>query len=106
MAAALDAGAAIINDVSGLTFHPSSLALVASLLCPVVIMHMRGTPATMKSCAAYGDVAVEVVAELAARLEEAIAALTAEATPPDLRPGGVEKKAGEGTEPPSPPPQT
>jgi len=74
MAAALDAGAAIINDVSGLTFDPAARALVAARGCPVVIMHMRGTPATMKSCATYGDVAVEVVAELAARLEEAIAA--------------------------------
>ena len=74
MAAALDAGAAIINDVSGLTFDPAARTLVAARRCPVVIMHMRGTPGTMKSRATYGDVAVEVVAELAARLEEAIAA--------------------------------
>lgn len=74
MAAALDAGAAIINDVSGLAFDPAARALVAARGCPVVLMHMRGTPATMKSHATYGDVAREVVAELGERLAEAEAA--------------------------------
>jgi dihydropteroate synthase len=74
MAAALDAGAAIINDVSGLTHDPAALALIARRDCAVVLMHMRGTPATMKSCATYGDVAGEVLAELGARLAAAVAA--------------------------------
>jgi dihydropteroate synthase len=74
MRAALDAGAFIINDVSGLTHDPDALALVASRGCPVVLMHMRGTPDTMNAAAVYGDVVAEVRAELAARIDAALAA--------------------------------
>ncbi len=74
MAAALAAGAAIINDVSGLTHDPDALALIARRDCAVVMMHMRGTPATMKSLATYGDVTREVLAELGAHLQAAHAA--------------------------------
>ncbi len=74
MAAALDAGAAIVNDVSAGRHDPASLALLAARGCPVVLMHMRGTPATMNGLAQYGDVAAEVAAELAARLRAAEAA--------------------------------
>jgi len=74
MAAALDAGAAIVNDVSALSHDPAAAALVARRGCPVVLMHMRGTPATMMAHAAYGDVAAEVLAELAARIGAAEAA--------------------------------
>lgn len=68
MAAALDAGAAIVNDVSALSHDPAAAALAARRGCPVVLMHMRGTPATMMAHATYGDVAAEVLAELAARI--------------------------------------
>lgn len=71
MAAALDAGAAIVNDVSALTHDPAAAALVARRGCPVVLMHMRGTPATMNAEANYADVAAEVTAELAVRIEAA-----------------------------------
>jgi dihydropteroate synthase len=71
MAAALDAGAEIINDVSGATFDPATAELLARRGCPVVLMHMRGVPATMAQHAVYGDVAVEVVRELAARVAAA-----------------------------------
>ncbi len=74
MRAALDAGARIINDVSGLTHDPDAAALVASRGCPVVLMHMRGTPGTMNAAAVYGDVVAEVRAELTARIDAAIAA--------------------------------
>ena len=74
MAAALDAGAAIINDVSALSHDPAAAALVARRACPVVLMHMRGTPATMMAHATYGDVAAEVMAELGARVGTAEAA--------------------------------
>ena len=47
MAAALDAGAAIVNDVSALGYDPAAAPLVAARGCPVVLMHMRGTPADM-----------------------------------------------------------
>jgi dihydropteroate synthase len=74
MAAALDAGAAIVNDVSALSHDPAAAPLIASRNCPVVLMHMRGTPATMMAHAAYGDVVAEVLAELAARIDAAEAA--------------------------------
>lgn len=74
MQAALDAGAAIVNDVSALTHDPGSAAVVAAARCPVVLMHMRGTPDTMNTCAVYTDIAAEVRDELAARIAAAEAA--------------------------------
>lgn len=63
-AAALNAGAAIINDVSGLTIEPEMAELVASSGAPYVLTHRRGDARTMNSLAEYQDVAGEVVAEL------------------------------------------
>lgn len=74
MAAALAAGAAIINDISGLTHDPDAASVVAAHRCPVVLMHMRGTPQTMNARAVYRDVVQEVKAEIAARLDAAIRA--------------------------------
>lgn len=74
MAAALDAGARIVNDVSGLSHDPAAAAMCARRGCPVILMHMRGTPATMDAHARYRDVAVEVAGELAMRVQEAEAA--------------------------------
>lgn len=74
MAAALAAGAKIVNDISALTHDPAAPALVAERGCPVVLMHMRGTPATMQEMAGYGDVLAEVRSELAVRLAAAEAA--------------------------------
>lgn len=74
MVAALDAGAAIVNDVSGLTHDPAAAALLAGRGCPVLLMHMRGTPETMGSLAVYEDVAAEVARELAERVAAAVAA--------------------------------
>ena len=71
MAAALDAGAAIINDISALGHDPAAAALVSARGCPVVLMHMRGTPAGMHAEARYGDVALEVRRELADRIAAA-----------------------------------
>ena len=69
MAAALDAGAAGSCDsaVTSLTIA----ALVAARGCPVVLMHMRGDPATMNAHAVYTDVVREVIDELARRIEAA-----------------------------------
>lgn len=64
-AAALDAGAAIINDVSGLTIEPEMVELVAAKKVPYILTHRRGDARTMNSLAEYSDVAGEVVAELA-----------------------------------------
>jgi dihydropteroate synthase len=74
MRAALAAGARIINDVSALAHDPLAAAVVVEHACPVVLMHMRGTPQTMGSLAVYGDVVAEVRAELSQRIDAAIQA--------------------------------
>ena len=71
MRAALDAGAAVVNDISGLSRDPAAAPLVASRGCPVVLMHMRGEPATMNIHATYDDVAITVTRELAERVAAA-----------------------------------
>ncbi|MGE5743298.1 MAG: dihydropteroate synthase [Gemmatimonadota bacterium] len=73
-AAALDAGASVVNDVSGLAFDPALAGPVARAGAGLVLMHMRGTPETMDALARYEDVSVEVAGELreaAARAEAA-----------------------------------
>ncbi|MBB6226073.1 dihydropteroate synthase [Polymorphobacter multimanifer] len=74
MAAALDAGAGMINDVSALTHDPAAMALVAARGCPVVLMHHQGEPATMQVAPAYDDVLLEVFDWLAARIDACLAA--------------------------------
>jgi dihydropteroate synthase len=71
-AAALDAGAEIVNDVSGLAHDPEmGRAAAGAALC---LMHMRGTPADMQSRATYADVVGEVLQELGEALRRAHAA--------------------------------
>ncbi len=72
-AAAVDAGAVLVNDVSG-GCDPDLLALVADRGVHYVLMHARGPSVDMSSRAVYGDVVSEVIAELAARLEVVVAA--------------------------------
>ncbi len=74
MAAALDAGAHIINDVSALRHDPAAAPLIADRRCPIILMHMRGTPATMNCHAHYADLVSEVIDELAERRAAALAA--------------------------------
>ena len=69
--AALDAGAAVINDVSGLRFDAELTVVAREAQAGVILMHMRGTPATMDDLAKYDHVAAEVAAELAATAEQA-----------------------------------
>ena len=73
-AAALDAGADIVNDVSGFTFDPALAPLVARRGVPAVLMHLRGDFATMHAAPSYQDVVGEVIAELRRRVEAAEAA--------------------------------
>ena len=73
-AAALDAGATVVNDVSGGLADPDMLPLVAERGCAYVAMHWRGHSADMQSRASYTDVVREVGEELAARREAALAA--------------------------------
>lgn len=74
MRLALEVGARIANDVSALRHDPEAARVVAAAGCAVVLMHMRGTPATMQSLARYGDVVEDVAAELGESLEMAVAA--------------------------------
>ena len=72
--AALDAGATIVNDISGGTFDPDLLPLVADRGVDVILMHMRGTPETMDDLTEYTDLVGDVWAELAERVRAAEAA--------------------------------
>lgn len=77
-AAALDAGAEIVNDVTALRGDSEMAALCAERGATVVLMHMRGKPRTMQDDPRYDDVVAEVKAFLTERLEAAIAAGIAE----------------------------
>lgn len=70
--AALDAGARIVNDVTGLRGDPRMARLVADAGCPVVLMHMLGEPKTMQKEPRYDDVVEEVRNFLEERAEHAI----------------------------------
>jgi dihydropteroate synthase len=69
--AALDAGADLVNDVSGFRFDPGLAALVAERQVPAVVMHLRGDFEAMHKAPVYGDVMGEVVAELGDSLRRA-----------------------------------
>ena len=69
---ALDQGAAIVNDISGLEYDPALGPVVASRGAPVVLMHTRGRPEDMYARASYHDVVAEVAQELNTRIAHAI----------------------------------
>lgn len=71
--AALEAGADIINDVTGLRGDPEMTALAAESRAGVVVMHMQGTPRTMQSAPTYDDVVAEVGEFFRHSLERAVA---------------------------------
>ena len=66
---ALNAGADIVNDVTGCTADPEMASLVAKTGAGVVVMHMQGTPQTMQDNPRYEDVVDEVQTFFAERLE-------------------------------------
>jgi dihydropteroate synthase len=72
--AALDAGADLVNDVSGFTFDPALAPLVARRQVPAILMHLRGDFTAMHREPRYEDVMGEVVAELGQRIGAAEAA--------------------------------
>jgi dihydropteroate synthase len=72
--AAVDAGAVMVNDVSGGLADPEMLPVVAALGVPYVAMHWRGPSADMQTRATYDDVVSEVCGELALRRDAAAAA--------------------------------
>lgn len=65
---AIEAGAAIINDVSGGNLDSEMYKTVASLKVPYILMHMRGTPKTMAKLTDYQNVTVEVLKDLAEKI--------------------------------------
>jgi len=70
--AAIEAGAAIVNDVSGGLADPQMLTTVATLKVPYIAMHWRGHSKDMNSRAVYGDVVAEVISELQERIDAAL----------------------------------
>ena len=72
-AAALEAGAHLVNDVSGLR-DPGMVRVCAEAGAPVVVMHMQGTPETMQRAPHYDDVQHEVFTELQGTAEQALTA--------------------------------
>ncbi|MEV6600509.1 dihydropteroate synthase [Actinoplanes sp. NPDC051346] len=73
-AAALEAGATMVNDVSGGLADPGMAAVVADAGCPWILMHWRGHSRRMQDLAVYEDVVAEVRDELRQRVDEAVAA--------------------------------
>lgn len=71
-AAALDAGAVVVNDISALRFDAHMAPLVARRGASVVLMHMQGTPQTMQRAPTYRHVLDEVYSFLAERLDYAM----------------------------------
>lgn len=72
--AAVDAGAVIVNDVSGLRYDPALAAVAAERGAALVLMHSRGNSKTMNAEAVYDDVVKAAAAELTASLRVATAA--------------------------------
>lgn len=72
--AALSAGADIINDISGGTFEPDIFTVAAEANAPLMLMHLRGTPATMQQMTDYDDLMGEIVTFLAAQADKAVTA--------------------------------
>jgi dihydropteroate synthase len=72
--AAIDAGAVIVNDVSGGRADPRMAAVVAGGGASWVLTHARGASRDMYATAGYADVVQEVAAELRARVDDAVAA--------------------------------
>ncbi|MBD5309757.1 MAG: dihydropteroate synthase [Bacteroides sp.] len=63
-------GVDIINDISGGTLDPAMWETVADLRVAYVLMHMRGTPATMQELTDYADVTAEVITDLSRKVYE------------------------------------
>ncbi|MEU1971960.1 dihydropteroate synthase [Microbacterium sp. NPDC019599] len=72
--AAVEAGARIVNDVSGGLADPAMLAAVAGTDAEIVVQHWRGHSADMYAQATYDDIVSDVVGELARRVEAAVTA--------------------------------
>jgi dihydropteroate synthase len=72
--AALEAGAAVVNDISGLLFDPLLAGVTARAGAAIILGHLRGDPATMQRTVRFEDVVAEVAAELRASADRALEA--------------------------------
>jgi dihydropteroate synthase len=72
--AAIEAGAVIVNDVSGGLADPDMARVVATAKVPWILMHWRGASQDMDSLATYSDVVADVRAELTQRVDAAVTA--------------------------------
>jgi dihydropteroate synthase len=72
--AALEAGAAVVNDISGLRFDPMLAGVTARAGAAIILGHLRGDPATMQRTVQFQDVVAEVAAELRASADQALEA--------------------------------
>jgi dihydropteroate synthase len=67
--AAIDAGATMINDISGLRYDPELVKLAATSQVPLVLMHMQGSPRTMQLEPHYGSLLSEIIGFLEERIQ-------------------------------------
>jgi dihydropteroate synthase len=72
--ACLDAGAVVVNDVTGLEGDPAMPAVCATAGCAVIAMHTQGNPRTMQDDPTYEDCVAEIAGYLAGRVEALVAA--------------------------------
>ena len=70
---ALDAGANLVNDISGLNFDSEMVKIVANYKAPVVIMHIKGTPKSMQTNPTYNNLIEEIISYFANQIEFAMA---------------------------------
>ena len=70
--AAVEAGADIINDISGATYEPEILKVAAEKEIPIILMHMRGTPETMQQMTDYDDLVGEITEFLRQQIDHAL----------------------------------
>lgn len=71
---ALDAGAEIVNDISGGSLDPNMIATVAAAKVPYIVMHMQGTPQTMQQQTTYHNLQLEMMAYFGEKINLAIEA--------------------------------
>jgi dihydropteroate synthase len=69
--AALQEGAAMVNDISGLTFDPKMASVVSQLKAPIILMHTRAKPEVMQRDVYYQDVFAEVAGKLQQSIQRA-----------------------------------
>ncbi len=69
---ALEAGAAMINDITALQGDPEMAGVVAAAACPCILMHMQGTPRTMQREPKYNDLADDICAFFEERMAYAV----------------------------------